>query len=56
MNKNNLLVCTEDKRLLYIGENLISRLVRPSVKEPYGYPKGRIHENDLFLLFIQLES
>lgn len=52
MNKNNLLVCTEDKRLLYIGENLISRLVRPSVKEPYGYPKGRIHENDLFLLFI----
>ncbi|MGN0712705.1 MAG: sigma-54 interaction domain-containing protein [Anaerovoracaceae bacterium] len=52
MNKNNLLVYTEDKKLLYIGENLISRLVRSSVKEPYGYPKGRIHENDLFLLFI----
>ena len=56
MDEKNILILTEENRLVFLGENLISRAVRKQMEEPMGYGRGRAEEKDLFLfLFPKME-
>ena len=53
MDEKNILILTEENRLVFLGENLISRAVRKQMEEPMGYGRGRAEEKDLFLFLFR---
>lgn len=52
MDPKNIIVVSNENRLLYMGENLLSHLVKRKLKFPFSYAGGRLEEKDLFLLLI----
>ena len=49
MSKKNMIITTEEDRLLYIGEHLYSSVMKNRLARPFCYASGRIKRGDIFV-------
>ena len=49
MSKKNMIITTEDHRVLYIGEHLYSSVMKPRLEHPFCYASGRMKRGDVFV-------
>ena len=52
MYQNDLIIADKDLRILYMGDNIISTVIKKNLSRPIGYPSGHLMENNTFSVFI----